>query len=160
MGFDSEVMGSSITWSSSSMQHRSQGCTCIVLKEEEKKRKKEAYLKARWTLHTSKLETSVPQKFVRSLASVCTMQNADRDERERKRKRERERKKGNCGIGGYGSGKPTPTAESVAPPCAVRLGHCPTRICRGRCGFCTVQWPTKCSYFRLFYFEWSKGVCV
>jgi hypothetical protein len=155
MGFDSEVMGSSITWSSSSMQHRSRGCTCIVLKDGEEKKK--AYLKARWTLHVETRNLSATKTFVRSLASVYTMQNADKDERERKRKRER--KKGNCGIGGYGSGKPTPTAESVAPPCAVRLGHCPTRICRGRCGLCTVQWPTRCSYFRLFYFEWRRRGC-
>ncbi len=87
MGFDSEVMGSSINWSSSSMQHRSRGCTRIVLKEGEKKK-----LTLRlYEPYTSKLETSEPQKFVRSLASVCTMQNADKDERERKRKEREER---------------------------------------------------------------------
>lgn len=100
------------------------------------RKKKKLTLRLDETLHVETRNLSATKTFVRSSASVCTMQNADKDERERKRKRER--KKGNCGIGGYGSGKPTPTAESVAPPCAVRLGHCPTRICRGRCVGCAV----------------------
>ncbi len=69
------------------MQHRSRGCTCTVLKEGTKKK---LYLKARCTLHVETRNLSAT-KYVRSLASVCTMQNADKDERERKRK-ERGRK--------------------------------------------------------------------